>query len=65
MELLLDVDSEEPLEGFMACGRRAEWARAELHRPDDLSGRANAWHQVSVSCWVKRRRQRGWNVVVR
>lgn len=47
VELLFDVDNEEPLEGFMACGRRAEWARVELHRPSDLSGRADAWHGVT------------------
>lgn len=44
VELLLDVDSEEPLEGFMACGRRAEWAEAEQHRRDGSSGREAAWH---------------------
>lgn len=42
VELLLDVDSEEPLEGFMACGRQAEWAKVVLHKPNDWSGREAA-----------------------
>jgi hypothetical protein len=33
VELLFDVDSEVPLEGFMTCGRRAEWVKVGLHRP--------------------------------
>lgn len=35
VELLLEVDSEEPLEGFMACGGQAEWVKVGLHRPID------------------------------
>ena len=42
VELLLDVDNEEPLEGFMACGRQAEWVTVVLHRPSDWSGREAA-----------------------
>lgn len=42
VEPLWEVDSEEPLEGFMACGRQAEWARVVLHRPNDWSGREAA-----------------------
>lgn len=42
VELLLDVDSEEPLEGFMACGRLAEWAKVVLHGPNDCRGREAA-----------------------
>jgi hypothetical protein len=43
VELLLEVASEEPLEGFMACGGQAESVKAELHRPSDWSGREAAW----------------------
>ena len=42
VELLLEVDSEEPLEGFMACGRQAEWVTVVLHKPSDWSGREAA-----------------------
>jgi hypothetical protein len=42
VELLLDVDNEEPLEGFMACGRQAEWVKVVLHKPSDWSGREAA-----------------------
>lgn len=52
VELLFDVDNEVPLEGFMACGRRAEWVTVELHRPDDLSGREDAWHGITASYCV-------------
>jgi hypothetical protein len=45
VELLLDVDSEVPLEGFMACGRQAEWVKVGLHRPSDWNGREAAWHE--------------------
>ena len=51
VELLLDVDSEEPLEGFMACGHRAAWVRVELHRPDGSSDREDAWHRVT-GAWL-------------
>jgi hypothetical protein len=46
VELLLEVASEEPLEGFMACGGQAESVKAELHRPSDWSGREAAWHEL-------------------
>lgn len=52
VELLFDVDNDVPLEGFMACGRRAEWVMVELHRPDDLSGREDAWHGITASYCV-------------
>lgn len=39
VELLCEVDSEEPLEGFMACGRQVERVRVVLHRPEESSGR--------------------------
>ena len=42
VELLVEVDSEEPLEGFMACGGLAEWAKVVLHGPSDYRGREAA-----------------------
>jgi hypothetical protein len=45
VELLFEVDSEVPLEGFMACGRQAEWVKVGLHRPSDWNGREAAWHE--------------------
>jgi hypothetical protein len=35
VELLLDVDSEDPLAGFMAWGHQAERMKVELHKPSE------------------------------
>jgi hypothetical protein len=49
VELLLDVDSEAPLAGFMACAHQAGQVKLELHTPDNWSGRVDAWH---VTTWT-------------
>jgi hypothetical protein len=48
------VDSEEPLEGFMACGGRAGVVKVGLHRPSDWSGREAAWHEAhsDIACSI-------------
>jgi hypothetical protein len=60
VELLLEVDSEEPLEGFMACGGRADVVKVGLHRPSDWSGREAAWHEAhsDIACSIYRERWR-------
>jgi hypothetical protein len=35
VELLLDVDNEDPLAGFMAWGHQAERMKVELHKPKE------------------------------
>jgi hypothetical protein len=47
VELLLDVDSEAPLAGFMACAHQAGQVKLELHTPNKRSGRVDAWHVVT------------------
>jgi hypothetical protein len=42
VELLLDVDSEAPLAGFMACAHQAEQGKLELHRPNSWGNRVDA-----------------------
>jgi hypothetical protein len=47
VELLLDVDSEAPLAGFMACAHQAEQVRLELHGPSVRSSWVDAWQGIT------------------
>jgi hypothetical protein len=47
VELLLDVDSEAPLAGFMACAHQAEQVRLELHGPSVQSSWVDAWQEIT------------------
>jgi hypothetical protein len=49
VELLLDVDNEGPLAGFMACAQPERVKNVELHRPKAGGRRVLAWHAFTES----------------
>lgn len=47
VELLLDVDNEDPLAGFMAWAHQAERMEVELHKPNECPSQWDAWYKVT------------------